>query len=193
MNILRRFGGRLAALTAGFAITALPVMANAATVLELEIDGGIGAATVEYVTTGLERAEEINADFVLLRMDTPGGIYQSTREIVSAILNSNVPVVTYVEPAGAQAASAGTYILLASHVAAMAPTTNVGAATPVTVSGGDIGPDPLEPPQRPDSPLGDALPDASPEQESDSTQDAAQDEAEPDAPQYGSAMEAKSY
>ena len=102
--------------------------------LVLELDGAVGPATVEYLTHGLEAAAEQRAGLVVLRMDTPGGLDSSTRKIVRLILGSPVPVATYVSPSGARAASAGTYILTASHIAAMAPGTNVGAATPVAIS-----------------------------------------------------------
>ena len=101
----------------------------------LTVSGGIGAATSEYVRSGLDYANEQRASLVILEMDTPGGLMSSTRDIVQAILASDVPVATYVTPAGARADSAGTYILLASHVAAMAPTTHLGAATPVSLTG----------------------------------------------------------
>jgi len=114
--------------------------ASANTIIELEIDGGIGAATAEYVISGIEHAEEVNAELVLIRMDTPGGLMGAMRDIVTKILNSSVPVVTYVAPAGARADSAGTFVLLASHIAAMSPTTHVGAATPVSLTGDDIAP-----------------------------------------------------
>lgn len=143
MNILRRFRGRLAAMVSVFpALLSAP--ADAGTAVELRIDGGIGPATAEYVVSGIEHAEETGADFVLIHMDTPGGLLDATRDIITAILNAEVPVVTYVDPPGSRAASAGTFILLASHVAAMAPTTNVGAATPVSLFGDDFGPDPAE-------------------------------------------------
>lgn len=102
-------------------------------VLRIDIDGPIGPATAGFVVESLEAAEQRGAELVLVRMDTPGGLDLSTRDIVKAILNSPVPVATFVAPEGARAASAGTFILYASHVAAMSPATNVGAATPVSI------------------------------------------------------------
>ena len=115
-------------------------------IVVLEVKGGIGVATADYILSGLEYAEAQQAELVVLAIDTPGGLVSATRDIIQGILGSSVPVATYVSPAGARAASAGTYILLASHVAAMAPTTSIGAATPVPL-GGDFSPP--EPEQKP--------------------------------------------
>lgn len=103
----------------------------------LDVQGPIGPATRDFLTRSLDRAAERAAEVVIIRMDTPGGLDASTRDIIKAILASPVAVVTYVAPSGARAASAGTYILYASHVAAMSPATNVGAATPVAIIGGN--------------------------------------------------------
>ena len=95
------------------------------------IDGIIGPPTLELVQRNIEGATKAHADVLIIELSTPGGLFDSTQEIIKSILASPVPVVTYVSPAGSHAASAGTYILYGSHVAAMAPSTNIGAATPV--------------------------------------------------------------
>ncbi|SDI84271.1 membrane-bound serine protease (ClpP class) [Bradyrhizobium sp. Rc2d] len=103
--------------------------------LIVSIDGAIGPASASYVREALAKASERRAEIVLLRMNTPGGLNSSMREIIADVLASPIPVIGYVAPSGAHAASAGTYILYATHIAAMAPGTNIGAATPVQIGG----------------------------------------------------------
>lgn len=103
--------------------------------LIVSIDGAVGPASASYVKEALAKARERRAEVVVLRMNTPGGLNSSMREIIADVLASSIPVVGYVAPSGAHAASAGTYILYATHIAAMAPGTNIGAATPVQIGG----------------------------------------------------------
>ena len=121
------------------------VFAQADDVWVIEVNGGIGPATSDYLTREIEQAHDEQAKFIILKMNTPGGLDSSMRDIIRSITTSPIPIATWVGPAGSRAASAGTYILLASHIASMAPGTNLGAATPVSLGGGKAPTNPLSP------------------------------------------------
>ncbi|MBI3019148.1 MAG: nodulation protein NfeD [Deltaproteobacteria bacterium] len=110
----------------------------ASEVIHLKISGGINPAAQSYISRGIYKAQETKAEALLIELDTPGGLLTATRSIVQNIFDSPVPVIVYVSPSGAQAGSAGVMVTLASHVAAMAPGTNIGAAHPVGGQGQDI-------------------------------------------------------
>lgn len=122
--------------SAGVRAQAPALEASGSVALQVDIDGAIGPASVRHVTRAIEKAQQDRAvEVIILRINTPGGLVTSMREMIAAIIGSRVPVVGYVAPSGARAASAGTYILYATNIAAMAPGTNVGAATPVSLGG----------------------------------------------------------
>jgi membrane-bound serine protease (ClpP class) len=129
-----RFLSRLVLLACLTLLLAAP--ASAEMVRVLTVQGPISPASADYLLRGIAKAIDDQAYLIVIEMDTPGGLDTSMRDIIKAILASPVPVATYVSPKGARAASAGTYILYASHIAAMAPATNLGAATPVELAPG---------------------------------------------------------
>jgi membrane-bound serine protease (ClpP class) len=179
----------LALLVATLAALSATARADGTAVL-LDLEGPLGVATAEYIVGGIEDAESRGANIVIIRMDTPGGLDRPMRTIIAKILASDVAVATYVSPGGARADSAGTYILLASHIAAMAPTTHVGAATPVSLGGGDP-PDSERPFGR--QPSGDEDRDETGDGDSGEAEakDDAEDDTEGQEPLPGSAMERK--
>ncbi len=145
-----RGGGGAALLGLLLWVLVAPSLASAAPqAYLLDLKGAVAPATADYVVRGLARAADAGASLVVLQIDTPGGLDTSMRDIIRAILASPVPVVGYVAPSGARAASAGTYILYACQIAAMAPGTNVGAATPINLFGG--APPPEQQPAKPES------------------------------------------
>jgi membrane-bound serine protease (ClpP class) len=104
-------------------------------ILVISVDGSINPSSAEYIHSGIKKAENINAECLIIKLNTPGGLLKSTRMIVTDLLNSNIPIIVYVTPSGSQSASAGVFITLAAHIAVMAPGTNIGAAHPVTLQG----------------------------------------------------------
>ncbi|HEV7819969.1 MAG TPA: nodulation protein NfeD, partial [Burkholderiales bacterium] len=132
---------KAAALFAGLVLCNAAAASPVAVVIPL--NGAVGPASADFVVRALARAAEVRAQLAILEIDTPGGLDQSMRSIIKAILASPVPVAAFIAPGGARAASAGTYIVYASHIAAMAPGTNLGAATPIRISaGGSAEPEP---------------------------------------------------
>src|SRR5258708_12668813 len=128
-------------------VVAEPVTRAPGTAVVLDIRDAIGPATSRFFIQTLESAQQRGAELVIMELDTPGGLDASMREMIQAILASPVPIVIFVAPSGARAASAGTFLLYASHFAAMAPATNLGAPTPVQMI--DIAPPPAAAPAAP--------------------------------------------
>jgi membrane-bound serine protease (ClpP class) len=133
--VLRRAWPAAALILAGWMLLAGAATPSGAAGMLLPVSGPIGPATSDFFVRKLREAAEHRASLVVVTLDTPGGLDTAMRDMVQAILASEIPVITYVSPGGARAASAGTFLVYASHVAAMAPATNLGAATPVQIGG----------------------------------------------------------
>ena len=138
-TLVRRLGAAMLLVAGAWWLVAGSASPLAPTGTLLPVSGPIGPATSDFFVRKLEAAQEAGTTLVVVTIDTPGGLDTAMRDMIQAILASEVPVVTYVAPSGARAASAGTYLVYASHVAAMAPATNLGAATPVQIGGGGPG------------------------------------------------------
>jgi len=134
-TLLRRAWAVAALLAAGWILLAGAVPPAGPTCTVLPVSGAIGPATSDFFVRKLREAGDSGAALVVVTIDTPGGLDTAMRDMVQAILASEIPVIAYVSPSGARAASAGTFLVYASHVAAMAPATNLGAATPVQIGG----------------------------------------------------------
>src|SRR5690606_37510132 len=121
-------------------------------VLVFDVKGVIGFTSAQHLERSVERAKAEKASIIIMRIDTPGGLVSSTRDMIQTILASPIPIVGYVAPSGARAASAGTYLMYASHLAAMAPATHLGAATPIQMGAPGITPSPSEKKDQPSEP-----------------------------------------
>jgi membrane-bound serine protease (ClpP class) len=139
-SLLRRVASLAAVLVGGWLLLAAASTPAGPNGVIVPVSGPIGPASSDFFVRKLREAEEDGASFVVVTIDTPGGLDTAMRDMVQAILAAEIPVITYVSPSGARAASAGTYLVYASHVAAMAPATNLGAATPVQIGGSSPAP-----------------------------------------------------